>query len=216
MFRNTFAALGRATTRMNRMFAGPVMNAEKTGARRTLADGAKQIEERYAKSLSIMHWAIAGGFVACIATVQATQQTEDKELKGKLMRVHKSFGVLMAGLAVPRIALRLTTKIPAALPGPAWEHFASKASHVLMYGVLIFMPLSGITMGYFGGKGLPFFAWNIPGKEEPVGAVAKQAYQTHKLVGQVLEYGLLPAHIGGAAMHTIRGHKIFARINPFR
>ena len=70
MFRNTFAALGRATTRMNRMFAGPVMNAEKTGARRTLADGAKQIEERYAKSLSIMHWAIAGGFVACIATVR--------------------------------------------------------------------------------------------------------------------------------------------------
>jgi len=104
--------------------------------------------------------------------------TEDKALKGKLMNVHKSFGVLMAGLAVPRIALRLTTKIPAHLPGShAIENLAGNAVHLGMYGVMIFLPLSGITMGYFGGKGLPFFGAHIPGATEPNGALAKAAYQ---------------------------------------
>ncbi len=45
--------------------------------------------------------------------MQITQNTKDNELKGKMMNIHKSFGVLMASLVVPRIALRLTTLIPA-------------------------------------------------------------------------------------------------------
>lgn len=45
------------------------------------------------------------------------------------------------------------------------------------------MPTSGIAMGYFGGKGLPFFGFGtIPGAASPNGAIAGQAFKIHKQV----------------------------------
>jgi len=38
---------------------------------------------------------------------------------------------------------------------------------------MILLPVTGIAMGYFGGKGLPFFGYTIPGKKEPNGWIAK-------------------------------------------
>jgi cytochrome b561 len=221
MFRRAAHKLGQLTGRLNARFAGPIVNTSSgkgvTGlTRQSLSNAAKETEEKYAQSLSIMHWLIAGGFVGCVFTVNAKNYTDDKAMKGKLMNIHKSFGVLMMGLAVPRLALRLSTKIPAKLPGMQWEHIVGSASHIALYGAIIFMPLSGVAMGYFGGKGLPFFGLHIPGKAEPIGAIAKTAYVNHKRVGQVLEYALLPAHIAGAGFHAVRGQKIFARINPFK
>ena len=36
-----------------------------------------------------------------------------------------------------------------------WDTFVTMLSG--RYGFMLFMPISGITMGYFGGKGLPFY-----------------------------------------------------------
>eukprot|EP00967_Tisochrysis_lutea_P013196 scaffold14722_cov32-Tisochrysis_lutea.AAC.1 len=41
------------------------------------------------------------------------------------------------------------------------------AGHAALYGALFFMPLSGFAMGYYGGKGVPFYGlFTIPGKTE--------------------------------------------------
>ncbi len=53
------------------------------------------------------------------------------------------------------------------------------------------------------------------GAAQPNGAVAKTAFGVHKQAGKILEYGLLPAHVGGAGLHLLRGSNIFKRINPF-
>lgn len=42
-----------------------------------------------------------------------------------------------------------------------------------------------------------------------------KAFKLHKQVGTYGKY-LVPLHIGGAVQHSIRGHTIFARMNPFR
>jgi cytochrome b561 len=48
------------------------------------------------------------------------------------------------------------------------------------YGFMVIMPASGITMGYYGGKGLPFFGTTIPGvvktdeNKMRTGEIAKQ------------------------------------------
>lgn len=31
------------------------------------------------------------------------------------------------------------------------------------YGVIVFMPISGLAFGYASGWGVPFFAWSVPG-----------------------------------------------------
>lgn len=99
------------------------------------------------------------------------------------MMLHKSFGLLIFGMILARTYSRLTTKVPGHLPGSSLEHFAATASHNLLYFFMWFMPLSGISMGYFGGKGMPFFGYTIPGKAEPVGEIAKWSFKTHKWAG---------------------------------
>ena len=45
--------------------------------------------------------------------------------------------------------------------------------HYALYGFMIIMPASGIAMGYYGGKGLPFFTTTLAGAKESNGAIAK-------------------------------------------
>ena len=92
---------------------------------------------------------------------------------------------------------------------------AGSLSHTVLYAFMTVMPATGIAMGYYGGKGLPFFTTTIPGAEQVNGDIAKQAFQLHKQVGTYGKY-LVPLHAGAATMHFARGQKIFTRINPFR
>ena len=96
-----------------------------------------------------------------------------------MMWLHKSFGTTAALLLVPRITIRLASKSPAHLPGPKIQQLAANASHLLAYFFIVFMPVSGVAMGYYGGKGLPFWFTTIPGAvgEQKSGAIAKSAYQ---------------------------------------
>ena len=102
--------------------------------------------------------------------------------------MHKSFGLLAAGLLVPRIAIRLMAskagKIPAALEGPMVQKALATMNHYVMYFMLIWMPVTGIAMGIFGGKGIPFFdLYTVPGVAKARGDIAKPAFKYHKQVG---------------------------------
>ena len=78
------------------------------------------------------------------------------------------------------------------------------------------MPVTGIAMGYFGGKGLPFFTQTLAATEDGKarnGEVAKQAFSIHKTVGTYGKF-LVPLHVAGTGYHVIRGDAIFSRIVP--
>jgi len=82
------------------------------------------------------------------------------------------------------------------------------------------MPATGIAMGYFGGKGLPFFGTTFKGMDitednkKQSQSIAKNSFNIHKQVGIYGKY-LVPLHVAGAVQHYVRGHAIFSRINPF-
>jgi 1,2-dihydroxy-3-keto-5-methylthiopentene dioxygenase len=160
-----------------------------------------------------MHWTMGGAVLGCVAFIKLVQNTKDPKEKVKYMFWHKSCGTLAAGLLVPRLAIRAMTKTPPEFSKVLWEKTAAKLGHYALYGYLAFMPLSGVAMGYYGGKGLPFFFTTIPGAKETNGANAKFAYQWHKKLGWYLDFVIL-GHIGGAAYHTAMGHKILPRIVP--
>lgn len=81
-------------------------------------------------------------------------------------------------------------------------------------GFMTFMPATGIAMGYFGGKGLPFFFTKIPGSEKPNKTIAKYSYQWHKKVGFIFEM-LVGLHVLGAGVHILKGQQPLSRISPF-
>lgn len=163
------------------------------------ASTAGPLEEHYSTPIRVLHWGMAAGTIGCFATVKLAQYSEG-DRKGELMRIHKSFGLLMLAAVVPRVAIRIASKVPKPVPGPAWEAFMGELSHKTLYAMMLFMPISGVIMGYFGGKGLPFFAYNIPGAEQTNPDLAKAAFKSHKLVGQAFEI-LVPLHIGAVGYH---------------
>ena len=135
-----------------------------------------------------------------------------------MMHLHESFGLLMGALIVPRIGVKLLTKAPPALPGiKTWEKVAASASHTALYGAMVFMPVSGLAFGYLSGWGVPFFGWNVPGKAKEAITERDQKiegfmYNNHHRVGQVLAYGLFPAHLGAVAFHHLNGINLLARM----
>jgi len=170
---------------------------------------------RYARSLSIVHWCVAAGVLSCFATVEIKKrQPKGSEYIGPLMKYHKSFGLLVAGMVAARVVLRVATRKPAHLEGPKVLHVLADAGHIALYGFMIFMPASGIAMGYYGGKGLPFFWTKIDGAETPNKDIAKKAYLTHKKVGKFFEM-MVGLHVAGAGLHILKSQNPLSRISPF-
>ena len=121
--------------------------------------------------------------------------------------------LLMLAPLVPRLLLRFGSKMPGPLPGSsAVEKALSAVSHYGFYGLMVTMPVTGVLMGYYGGKGLPFFFTTLPGAAESRGDIAKQAFGIHKQAGQILEYAFIPVHVGAVGFHLIRGQPILARM----
>jgi len=97
------------------------------------------------------------------------------------------------------------------VPGSSIEQTLAAAGHAAMYGFLVFMPTSGFIMGYYGGRGLPFFGYVIPGAAEKNTKLAGQAFGWHKQVGQAYEL-FVPLHIGAVGMHALKGQNIMRRM----
>eukprot|EP00005_Dracoamoeba_jomungandri_P003019 CAMPEP_0174261048 /NCGR_PEP_ID=MMETSP0439-20130205/11201_1 /TAXON_ID=0 /ORGANISM="Stereomyxa ramosa, Strain Chinc5" /LENGTH=203 /DNA_ID=CAMNT_0015345459 /DNA_START=37 /DNA_END=648 /DNA_ORIENTATION=+ len=189
-------------------------------SKRLMCTSTAKPVDLYPKSIRVLHWAMGTGIIGAIGFVQAAMYTEDKELKGKLMHLHKSFGLLVGAAVIPRVGIRLmSTSIPKLPTGTLFEHMGATFTHYSMYGFMMFMPVSGIVMGYYGGRGVPFFKYSgIQGapEEKRKPEVAKKAYKLHKKVGQIFEYGIIPLHITAVPYHhLIKGQKILSRMNPF-
>ena len=178
----------------------------------------------YSYTASWFHWAVAIPVVACVGTVLKAQQVP-KEEKGKWMFQHKSLGLLSAMVVAPRLCYRLLSRssynVRDIQGNTALENLAGKATHYLLYGWMVAMPATGVAMGYYGGKGLPFFYTTFDGikkteeNKASTGNIAKNAFKIHKQLGVYGKY-LVPVHGGAAFLHYFRGQTIFTRINPFR
>ncbi|OEU20775.1 Ni_hydr_CYTB-domain-containing protein [Fragilariopsis cylindrus CCMP1102] len=177
----------------------------------------------YTVTASSLHWLSAGTMIGCVGCVLKAQESP-KEDKGTWMFRHKSLGLLTGMIIAPRLAYRIFNrsayKIEELAGASSIEHILAKISHGGLYAFMAIMPASGIAMGYYGGKGLPFFTTTLPGvvktdeNKKSTGEIAKQSYKIHKTLGTYGKY-LIPLHAGAAATHSLRGHSIFARINPF-
>ena len=77
---------------------------------------------------------------------------------------------------------------------------------------MLWMPATGMAMGYFGGKGVPFFwQFTIPGKADKTkedGAFAGKMFGWHTTAGSLLYY-LIPIHVGGAMVHVLKGRAMY-------
>ena len=220
---NRLALLSRSTVLA---FAPRAYVRKNATAAAAPASEAAATPANYSRPMQIFHWFMGIGMCGAIGLVVAAQQLPGKKngdpvndakvaRRGELMKFHKSIGLAMFAAMVPRVGLRLVSKIPAPLPGAPWEHLAGTLSHALLYGAIVFMPASGVIFGYYGGYGVPFFdIWKLQGAtpEKKNKEIADFFFTWHTRVGEALEY-LLVAHVGAVFYHIlIKKQAILARM----
>ena len=98
-----------------------------------------------------LHWTMAAMIVAMLFIGVGMVSTVSPRY-WTLVSIHKPLGAVILLLAVLRLGLRWWRGAPA-LPGdlPWWQRAAAKASHVMLYALMIAMPLVGWSMLSAGG-----------------------------------------------------------------
>ncbi|ROL72622.1 cytochrome b [Pseudomonas vranovensis] len=117
-----------------------------------------------------------------------------------LVSLHKAIGLALLLLVIVRIGLRLSLPhppLPADVPAP--QRWAAKASHLLLYGLMLAMPLLGWAMQSAGGYPLPLQLPALLPHNLQLYALLRQA---HAWLAYVL-FATVLVHLGAALVHGL-------------
>lgn len=122
----------------------------------------KNTKTGYGTVAIALHWLVALAFIANYGLVYWREWFLEprSELGRTLLSTHTAIGISVLVFVGLRIAWRLMNRQPDDVPGTRLEHFASHIVHIVLYGVMIGMPLTGY-LG-FGGPSKLFFALDVP------------------------------------------------------
>ncbi|MEL7153454.1 MAG: cytochrome b [Pseudomonadota bacterium] len=166
---------------------------------------------RYALSQRLLHWVIAlmvlgallVGWTLGTLGFKGTVATFGQDMTNLLYKYHKTFGVLILGFMILRIALKLMLPKPAyAQPLTRFEHIASNAVHGILYLTLVLTAVVGWLATGASGFPVEFFNWNLPAILSKDKALGETLYTVHYLLGIVITFAIA-AHIGGALKHWL-------------
>ena len=191
-------------------------------AMRVSTDGAT----RYTSVAIALHWLIALAILAML--VMGLTMTHVKLApvdKFKLYQLHKSVGLTILVLALLRLVWRLVHRPPALPAGmPRWERGAAEATHVVLYGFMIGLPLVGWALVSASRFNLPTVLYGVlPWPHIPVLAGlpgATKAWLEPVLAwvhadGAYLLIGFIALHAGAALRHyLVERDSILQRMIP--
>ena len=144
----------------------------------------------------IVHHVSALAFVVALGLMIYDQYYGSSEA----MYLHQSFGMVAFFLYFGRIVLMSWFGKPEAL-GTQFEKFIAHMAHMALYGILLFMPLTGLLLNLSRAKETVIFGlFSIPGFEERNMGMYTMALDAHSFLEYVC-YILLAAHIGASFFH---------------
>jgi len=159
---------------------------------------------RYDNVAVALHWILAIGILCQIALgLYLGEVPRNTPARTVWVNFHKSAGITLAVLILFRLYWRLTHS-PPPLPATmaAWERFAARASHALLYVCMVGMPVAGYTATNFSRFGIKYFGlFELP----PWGYEDRQIYAffqgIHKTLA-VIFMALIAIHIAAALRHV--------------
>lgn len=149
------------------------------------------------------HWVMAVFIFTALILGLSFQFIDNDSLRLKVMLAHKSIGITILVMALVRLFWRLHVIAPVHENHWRIERIAATAVHVVLYGLMIAIPLSGWLMSNYAGYSVHWF--NLV--EAPVLVsenkdIASTISEIHELMAWVL-LGLLALHIAGALKHHV-------------
>lgn len=150
----------------------------------------------------LLHWLMASGIFALygLGLYLDTLSYYDPAYR-TLPHLHKSGGVLLAGLLVVRLIWRACNPVPQSLSNHRrWEHLAARLGHASLYLILASVLASGYLISTADGRPISVFGWfNLP-------ALPATLPRQEDLAG-TLHFWAATTLIGLAALHALAALK---------
>lgn len=174
-------------------------------------------QTRYDKVAMLLHWVIAILIVAMFPLGwYMTDLPKRTAIRAHYFELHKSIGLTIALLVVLRIIWRLIHQ-PPELPEsfPRWQKSAAKASHVLLYCMIVIQPLTGYISSSFSGHSIKLWGLPLPlwGWRD---MYLDHLFENIHVVCSVILLCLIVIHVCGALAHFAGLHEnVLPRMVPF-
>ena len=159
-------------------------------------------DERYGRTSRILHWTTAILFIFMIPTgIFSSMIPEDVWFRTEYNVMHKTIGFTLFALVVVRLLWNRRSKRPqlskALKPS---ERKLAHTAHIVLYGLILALPISGYFMTSFHGYSSYFFFIEIKSfLPESKAYIVWGLF--HKYLLQYMIYLVLGAHVLGALKH---------------
>ena len=157
---------------------------------------------RYGSIAQAAHWIVFLLVVALFAIAWYMTGLPLGPEKIRIYNLHKSIGVLVLALMVLRLVWRRVSP-PPPLPSDMadWERLAARASHILLYTLLLAQPLVGIVHSWSANFPVVVFGlFTLPNLTGPSEALKEFLGALHFWIGWGL-LGLIAVHAAAALRH---------------
>lgn len=158
--------------------------------------------ESYTLTAIVLHWASAAFIAAAFALGAYMVTLAFSPLKLQLFSYHKWAGVTVFLIALARLGWRSFNPPPPLPDGmPSWERNAARASHLILYALMLAVPLSGWVMSSAHGFQTVFLGVlplpDLIGKDK---ALAERLELVHFIMNKALLF-TAAVHIAAAFKH---------------
>lgn len=163
--------------------------------------GMRNTPERYGSVAQTLHWLIVLLLVGQVAAGMIAEELPDGFDKLVLLARHKSVGITILGLASLRVAWRFIDRPPPPPPMPRWQYLASRASHWVLYALLLAMPLTGWMMSSASNYPVSWFGLvQLPDLVGPDRGLKHLLEEVHETLANAL-IALVLLHVAAALKH---------------
>lgn len=166
----------------------------------------------------VLHWTIAGLFLAQILLGFSMERVNSMALQFELIQWHKSFGFTILALAAVRLAWRLAAGRPDPSPGLSpLERRAAAAVQGALLGLTIAVPLAGWALASTSTLAIPSYVFDLFVMPHLPLEASPQAEAFWRQVHGWLAYAALLLAVGHAAAavrHQLIGDDTLARMLP--
>jgi len=180
---------------------------------------ATPIPQSYDRAQRTLHWLMAALIRLAIPLgLAAWRLPPATSARVALLMAHKSLGMTVLVLAVPRLAYRAFAGAPPyAEPLAPLLRAASQVAYFVLYALMIALPVVGYVASTAGGHEVSWFGlFAFPALAPQDKALAHLAAQAHFWLGWII-IAVVALHVAAVAWHFwVRRDEIFARMWPSR
>lgn len=183
----------------------------------TAAERAEARAPHYDRVQRSLHWCMAFIIVAAMLIgLYCAYQLPGAPVRRFLLEWHKSLGMTAMVLIAFRIAYRLATRAPPyAERMGRLNHAAASGAHLGLYGLMLFMPLTGYWNSAAGGYSLPFFWLFQWPRVLPIDKASWRLGEDLHWYGAWAIFVVVGLHVAAVVWHqAIRRDGVLARMWP--